>query len=156
MGDTLISMGLVGPVDIFRAIREQGRDRVADLFLWRGGTLSFYRGHTPPHVEFPLDLELPTLMLAGLEAAKPGDSPLEEHRADLERTLAPAPASDDLFSLEAIAWPPVVTRVQALVAQPSTLGDVLRAAARSGNLGAGDVLRGIEILLAAGLVVYED
>ena len=37
MGDTLISMGLVGPVDIFRAIREQGRDRVADLFLWRSG-----------------------------------------------------------------------------------------------------------------------
>ena len=141
MGDTLISMGLVGPVDIFRAIREQGRDRVADLFLWRGGTLSFYRGHTAPHVEFPLDLELPTLMLAGLEAAKPGDSPLEEHRDDLERTLLPAPSSDDLFSLEAIAWPPVVTRVQGMLRQPSTLGDVLR---------------GVEILLAAGLVTWKD
>src|SRR5690606_2167253 len=66
MGDTLISMGLCSAVDIFRAIREQGRDRVADLFLWRGGTLTFYRGHTAQHVEFPLDLELPALMLAGL------------------------------------------------------------------------------------------
>ncbi|MEA2751199.1 MAG: eukaryotic-like serine/threonine-protein kinase, partial [Myxococcales bacterium] len=73
MGDTLISMGLVGPVDIFRAIREQGRDRVADLFLWRSGTVTFYRGQTAPPVEFPLELDLPTLMLAGLEAAKPGD-----------------------------------------------------------------------------------
>src|SRR5258706_3976350 len=90
MGDTLISLGLVGPVDIFRAIRDQGRDRVADLFLWRGGQLTFYRGHTAPHVEFPLDLELPALMLAGLETARPGDSILDEHRANLDRMLGPA------------------------------------------------------------------
>ena len=31
MGDTLISLGLVGSLDIFRAIRDQGRDRLVDL-----------------------------------------------------------------------------------------------------------------------------
>jgi hypothetical protein len=155
MGDTLISMGLVGPVDIFRAIREQGRDRVSDLFLWRGGSVSFYRGHTPPHVEFPLDLELPALMLAGLEAARPGDSPVEEHRANLDRILLPAPAADDLFAVESIPWPGVVTSVQALLSGPTPLRDLLRAAARSGTLRAGDVLRAVEILLAAGLVTWK-
>lgn len=154
MGDTLISMGLVGPVDIFRAIREQGRDRVADLFLWRGGTVSFYRGHTPPHVEFPLDLELPNLMLAGLEAAKPGDAPVQEHRADLDRVVARAQPADDLFSLETITWPPVVTRVQGLFEKPAKLREAMQAATRSGSLGPGDVLRSLEILLAAGLVAY--
>jgi hypothetical protein len=155
MGDTLISMGLCGPVDIFRAIREQGRDRVADLFMWRGGTVSFYRGHIAPHVEFPLDLDLPNLMLAGLEAAKPGDAPMEDHRADFDRKLAATKPADDLFSIDALAWPPSIARVQALVKEPIALRELLRGAARAGNLAPGDVLRAVTILLAAGLVAWK-
>ena len=157
MGDTLISMGLVGPVDIFRAIREQGRDRVADLFAWKTGSVTFYRGQTAPHVEFPLDLELPGLMLAGLEAARPGDSPLDDRRSDLDRTLGPAEANEDeLFTLDGwVTWPPLVTRVQTLVKQDTTLRDVLRGAARTGSLTAGETLRGLEVLLAAGLVRFK-
>ena len=152
MGDTLISMGLVSAVDIFRAIREQGRDRVADLFLWRGGELSFYRGHIAPHVEFPLDLELPLLVLAGLEAAKPGDAILDDHRDDLDRILGPV-ATGSVF--EDVTWPPVVLRVLELTRRPVTLRDVLTTAARSGGVvSTGDVLRGIEILVAAGLLAW--
>ncbi|MDB5215459.1 MAG: serine/threonine protein kinase, partial [Myxococcaceae bacterium] len=153
MGDTLISMGLVGPVDIFRAIREQGRDRVADLFLWRSGTVTFYRGQTAPPVEFPLELDLPTLMLAGLEAAKPGDSPMDESRHRLDQIVGRADGGN-LYALENVIWPPLVARVLSLVQQPTKLRDVLKAAARSGGLGAGDVLRGLEILVAGGLVTW--
>jgi serine/threonine protein kinase len=153
MGDTLISMGLVGPVDIFRAIREQGRDRVADLFLWRAGSVVFYRGQTAPPVEFPLDLDLPTLMLAGLEAAKPGDSPMDEHRHRLDQIVGRRDGGD-LPALENVLWPQLVTRVQSLIQQPTKLRDILKAAARSSGLGAGDVLRGLEILVAAGLASW--
>jgi eukaryotic-like serine/threonine-protein kinase len=156
MGDTLISMGLVGPVDIFRAIREQGRDRVADLFLWRDGQVSFYRGQTAPHVEFPLDLELSHLMLAGLEVAKPGDSLFEAYRARLDNKLLPSSGSDDLFSLEAIAWPPVVERVRSLVERPTPLRDLLKVARQGGDLTAGDVLRALEVLLAGGLLAWSE
>ncbi len=155
MGDTLISMGLVGPVDIFRAIREQGRDRVADLFSWTAGAVTFYRGHTAPHVEFPLDLDLASLMLAGLEAAKPGDAPMEDHRHQLDRIVTARPAQDDQVMLGGVIWPPVVARVQLLVRTPTTLREVLKAAARTVGLTAGDVLRGLEILHAAGLVVWK-
>lgn len=155
IGDTLISMGLVGPVDIFRAIREQGRDRVADLFLWKGGSVTFYRGHAAPQVEFPLDLELPTLMLAGLEAAKPGDTPVEEYRGRLERVLQRTKKTEDTAVLDAVAWPPIVQRARTLVEKPTTLREVLRAAARGGDLGAGEVLRAFEILLAANLVEWQ-
>lgn len=154
MGDTLISMGLVGPVDIFRAIREQGRDRVADLFLWRGGTFTFYRGHTAPHVEFPLDLELPALMLAGLETAKPGDTLLAEHRADLDRVLGPSSPRDTLFSFEGVTWPPAIAGLLELVRRPVTLREVLQVAAKGGVLSTGDVLRAMEVLLVAGLVAW--
>jgi hypothetical protein len=156
MGDTLISMGLVGPVDIFRAIREQGRDRVADLFLWRGGTVSFYRGHTPPHVEFPLDLELPNLILAGLEAAKPGESLVEEHRKNLDRTIARSDMGDELISLEGITWPEAVEEVRVLFDDPTTLREALSGVANAGSLEPGEVLRALELLLAAGLLAYRD
>ena len=155
MGDTLISMGLVGPVDIFRAIREQGRDRVADLFSWNAGAVTFYRGQTAPHVEFPLDLDLASLMLAGLEAAKPGDALMEQHRHRLDRVVAGCPAHDDQIMLGGVIWPPVVARVQSLVRTPTTLRDVLKTAARTVGLTAGDVLRGLEILDAAGLVAWK-
>jgi serine/threonine protein kinase len=154
MGDTLISMGLVGPVDIFRAIREQGRDRVADLFVWRSGAVTFYRGQTAPPVEFPLELDLPTLMLAGLEAAKPGDSPMDEHRHRLDQVVGKREGGG-LYALENVVWPPLVVRVQAFVQQPTKLRDVLKAAARAGGLGAGDVLRGLEVLVAAGLASWQ-
>jgi serine/threonine-protein kinase len=155
MGDTLISLGLVGPVDIFRAIREQGRDRVADLFLWRSGTVNFYRGQTAPHVEFPLDLDLPTLMLAGLETQRPHEAPLEHFRAKLDAVLVPA-SGDDLFSLADLTWPAMIQRVRTLAGQAKPLRDVLKGAARAGGLSAGDVLRSIEILLAARLLEWKE
>jgi len=156
MGDTLISMGLVGPVDIFRAIREQGRDRVADLFLWRGGQLTFYRGHTAPQVEFPLDLELPALMLAGLETAKPGDTILEEHRADLDRTIGPAPARKDPPSFDGVTWPATVTRLLDAIKKPTTLRGILTSATQAGGaLSTGDILRATEILVVAGLLAWK-
>ena len=65
LGDTLIGMGLVEPVDLFRAIRDQGRDRVAALCAWQEGRAIFYRGPSPGHVEFPLDLDLTSAMMAG-------------------------------------------------------------------------------------------
>ena len=152
IGDTLISLGLVGPVDIFRAIREQGRDRVADLFLWRQGKISFYRGQTAPHVEFPLDLDLPTLMLAGVEAATPTDTPLEKYRDRLDDTVIPTKDR----RLQSIGWPPMVTRVLAVCSAPRTVRELLKTAARGGSTSAADVLRAMEILLAAKLIAWPE
>ena len=65
LGDTLIGIGMVDAVDVFRAIRDQGRDRVAALCGWSEGLVTFYRGTAPQRVEFPLDLDLASPMMAG-------------------------------------------------------------------------------------------
>jgi eukaryotic-like serine/threonine-protein kinase len=65
LGDTLIGLALVDAVDVFRAIRDQGRDRVAALSTWEEGLVTFYRGTAPTRVEFPLDLDLSSPMMAG-------------------------------------------------------------------------------------------
>ena len=150
MGDTLISLGLVGPVDIFRAIREQGRDRVADLFLWRTGKVSFYRGQLALHVEFPLDLDLPGLMVAGVEAAHPGETPLETWRDRMDRPVGPP--TEDRKPLSGVVWPALVARVLSLTTPPKPVRDIVKVAARAGGTTSpSDVLRAIEVLLAARL-----
>lgn len=65
LGDTLIGLQLVDAVDVFRTIRDQGRDRVAALSTWEEGLVTFYRGTAPTRVEFPLDLDLASPMMAG-------------------------------------------------------------------------------------------
>lgn len=73
LGDTLIGLSLVDAVDVFRAIRDQGRDRVAALSTWDEGLVTFYRGTAPTRVEFPLDLDLASPMMAGTILKSKGD-----------------------------------------------------------------------------------
>ncbi len=151
MGDTLISLGLVDAVEIFRAIREQGRDRVADLFTWRFGKVSFYRDRAAAHVEFPLELDLPQLMVAGLEAEMPGNVPLDRYRGHLSRVLRLRPPPPELA---AVTWPPSVSRLRALREAPLALRELLRLGAQSGA-AATDLLRAVEVLTAAGVAAFD-
>ena len=73
LGDTLIGLNLVDAVDVFRAIRDQGRDRVAALCAWEEGLVSFYRSTAPMRVDFPLDLDLASPMMAGCILATQGE-----------------------------------------------------------------------------------
>jgi eukaryotic-like serine/threonine-protein kinase len=73
LGDTMIGIGMVDAVDVFRAIRDQGRDRVATLCGWTEGLVTFYRGTAPQRVEFPLDLDLASPMMAGAIVRAKGD-----------------------------------------------------------------------------------
>jgi serine/threonine protein kinase len=151
MGDTLISLGLVSSLDIFRAIRDQGKDRLVDLFRWQSGELSFYAGQTAKHVEFPLDLEIPPLILAGIEAAK-GEVQLEAWRPRLDHLIGPPDGTPP--KLHAAAWPPLVRRLLSLVDRPKLLREVLAGMAQGGAVTASDALRAVDVLLIARLLVW--
>jgi serine/threonine-protein kinase len=43
MGDTLVALGMVSAVDLFRAIAEQIRMRFRELLFWHEGVYEFYR-----------------------------------------------------------------------------------------------------------------
>jgi serine/threonine protein kinase len=155
MGDTLIALGLVNGVEMFRAIREQGRDRMVDLFAWSQGKLQLYFGQAQPTVEFPLELELAPLMIAGLEAAQPDDAPMHAFRAQLDATIGPASNSTSRPRLRAMTWPPLVTKVLDAASDPKTLRELLARVTRgSGATTADDALRALQILLAANIVAF--
>jgi serine/threonine-protein kinase len=152
MGDTLISLGLVASLDIFRAIRDQGRDRLVDLFQWRTGKLTFYSEQKPPHVEFPLDLDLLPLVMAGIETSRPGDAPLQTWRSRLDVTIGPASTVRPRPRLREAAWPATVKRVLEAADEPKTVREILTAVAQGGGATANDALRALEVLLIAGLL----
>lgn len=153
MGDTLIALGLVNPVDMFRAIREQGRDRVSDLFLWADGKISLFSGHPPPQVAFPLELDIPSLLVAGLEASQPDESPMAGFRRYLDAILGPSPEPNP--KLYAKNWPPMMQSILQAVQRPHSLREVLAATHKAGEGSPSDVLRNLQVLLAAKLVSWQ-
>jgi hypothetical protein len=150
MGDTLISLGLVEPMTLFRAIREQGRDRVADLFMWKQGRVSFFRGETAPHVEFPLDLDTTALIVAGMEAALPGDAAIEKWRPSLGKKLTVGPR--DRVGLTHVRWPATIGALAAAARRGPKLADAIREIAHGYGATAAEVARGLDVLVAARLV----
>jgi serine/threonine-protein kinase len=57
LGDTLVALGLLRPLDVFRLLSEQVRDRVIDVFAWTEGTFAYYRSVTNRQENFPLGLD---------------------------------------------------------------------------------------------------
>jgi serine/threonine-protein kinase len=66
IGDSLVALGLVSPVDIYRHIATQVRDKVLDVFAWRDGTAALYGELTAPDASFPIDLDPFSLLEQGV------------------------------------------------------------------------------------------
>lgn len=66
LGDTMVALGLLRPLDVFRLLSQQVRDRVIEVFGWTEGTFAFYRGVTNPLDSFPLGLDTFEILGAGV------------------------------------------------------------------------------------------
>jgi serine/threonine-protein kinase len=66
LGDTLVALGLLRPLDVFRLLSQQVRDRVIEVFCWTEGTFAFFRGATNPNDSFPLGLDTFEILGAGV------------------------------------------------------------------------------------------
>ncbi|MES1204882.1 MAG: protein kinase [Pseudomonadota bacterium] len=77
LGDTLVGLGLMRPLDVFRQLSQQVRDRVIDLFRWSHGTFAFYRGVNNDQESFPLGLDGFEILGAGVLTVPAADL---EHR----------------------------------------------------------------------------
>lgn len=66
LGDTLVALGLVEPLELFQHIAEQVREKLLDLFTWASGTATFYEGVNPPVSGFPLRLDAWEILDRGL------------------------------------------------------------------------------------------
>ncbi|HEY3595328.1 MAG TPA: serine/threonine-protein kinase [Polyangiaceae bacterium] len=150
LGDTLIGLGLVDPVEVFQAIRSQGSARVARTFRWTTGRVSFYRGVKPQRIDFRLDLEIPDLMLAGLNESVSDDIIVAKYREKMDSVFVPIrPPRPHALS---VAWPPAVVLMIGSLGSGRKLSELSATLKGSRNMDLPDVLRLVELTLAGGLV----
>jgi serine/threonine-protein kinase len=158
LGDTLVAMKLVDVMDLFRAIRDQGRDRVGQLCAWRTGKAAFYRGSQPGAVQFPLDLDLASAMMSGAILASDGrpEQMLPAESVHLVPGLRAALAAD---RRERGTAPSSLQLVPSLLASSSTIGEAVQklVAARGmgRSIGEREARTALVVARALGWVAFE-
>ena len=55
LGDTLVGLGLLKPLEVFRHLTRQVRTKIIDVCTWNKGSFSWYAGRENPREAFPLD-----------------------------------------------------------------------------------------------------
>ncbi len=95
IGDALVGIGVLRPMELFRAIHEQTQERLLDVFRWKSGDISFARGVRSQEETFPLGIDTYELIGRGLRHGYGYE--------ELEAMLAPVYEE----VIEAVAVPPV-------------------------------------------------
>jgi serine/threonine-protein kinase len=66
LGDTLVGLSLLRPLEVFRHLTRQVREKIIDVFGWSQGRYRFYRGRSNQHEAFPLGLDAFEILGAGV------------------------------------------------------------------------------------------
>jgi serine/threonine-protein kinase len=147
LGDALVGLGILRPVELFRAIGDQVRGRLMESFRWRHGEWAFVRGarsheETFPTGQDPYELLRDAANEAHLEEIESVLEPLRERV--VERCEDGPPLT--VFRL-ASEWVGVLDSVSG----DTTLGGVLARESASGA-DLEPVYRALYLGLACGLV----
>jgi len=128
LGDALCGLGVLRPIELFRAIHAQMKDRFIEIFSWRKGEVAFVRGARSHEETFPLGMDPFELVLRGVRDSYPPEEleailgPLEE---DVVSPVTPLPVR-----IEAFRFPDAEEGVIKAITSPMAIGDVLRACRR--------------------------
>jgi eukaryotic-like serine/threonine-protein kinase len=101
LGDALVSLKLLRPMEVLRHLTQQVRQKIIDTFAWREGEFNFYRGRQAVNESAPLGLDAFELM-ARAALALPEDV-LTERAAPLMEAkpiaVRPPPLPPEVFRL---------------------------------------------------------
>lgn len=65
LGDTLVGLGLMKPLDVFRHLTQQVRDKLIDVCTWAKGQFAWFDSRRNEREAFPLDLDCFEVLGAG-------------------------------------------------------------------------------------------
>jgi hypothetical protein len=68
LGDTLVGLGLLKPLEVFRHLTKQVRTKIIDVCTWNKGAFGWYAGRENPREAFPLDFNAFEILGAGAMA----------------------------------------------------------------------------------------
>jgi len=147
LGDALVGLGILRPVELFRAIGDQVRGRLMEAFRWRRGEWAFVRGARSHEETFPMGQDPYELLR---------DAAREAHLEEIESVLEPlrervVERCDDGPPLGAFRLDPHWVATLEAVSGDTTLGGLF---ARESSSGADlePAYRALYLGLACGLV----
>jgi eukaryotic-like serine/threonine-protein kinase len=141
LGDALVGLGVLRPIELFRAIHEQTQARYVEIFSWRRGEIGFVRGVRSHEETFPLGVDPFELVARGVRENYPAAeleailSPLEE---EVIEPVVPLPVRIETFRL-----PEREAHVLMSVDGKSTLPLLVAQMSKSGAADPEEVLRAV-------------
>jgi eukaryotic-like serine/threonine-protein kinase len=150
LGDALVGVGVLRPIELFRAIHDQTQERLLETFRWKTGDIAFARGVRSQEETFPLGVDTYELIGRGIRHGYLHD--------ELEAMLTPL--RDE--PLDPVAAPPVRREMFRLrdretvaleaVRQGSTLRSILAELQASGAASPEETLRAVFLGLTCELI----
>ncbi len=151
IGDALVGLGVLRPIELFRAIHEQTQDRYVAVFKWAAGEIGFVEGSRSQEETFPLGVDPFDLVARGVRTgytpgelrailAKLGDSAVEPIASPVVR----------LESFRLTEREAGVLRAAAL--RPMPLARLIAERCVHGEADVEEVLRAVFLGLSCGLL----
>jgi serine/threonine protein kinase len=140
LGDSLVALGLVEPIVLFRHIAAQVHEKLLEVFTWADGRAVLHLGMDLPERSFPVDLRPFDLLERGaLRRMRAGVDPPER----LEKRLL----ASDPRRIGALELPPHADQIVEILRTPRSLGEL------AGVLADADRARAaVTVLLALGVL----
>jgi len=104
IGDALVGLGVLRPIELFRAIALQTETRFLEIFEWTSGEIGFVSGLRSHEETFPLAVDTVELVLRGVRecyAAKEIEGFLTPYLGSVLSPVRPSPVRPDAFRLAA-------------------------------------------------------
>jgi len=150
IGDALVGIGVLRPIELFRAIHDQTQERLVEIFRWKRGEIAFARGMRSQEETFPLGVDTYELIGRGIRHGYSYD--------ELESMLAPVreevvePVAVPPVRLEMFRLPEREAAVIDAVTGKTTLSKIVAERTASGASDPEEVLRGVFLGLACELL----
>ncbi|MDP9036069.1 MAG: serine/threonine protein kinase [Myxococcota bacterium] len=150
IGDALVGIGVLRPIELFRAIHDQTQERLLETFRWKAGELAFARGIRAQEETFPLGVDTYELIGRGIRQGYKFE--------ELEQMLAPVheeviePVAVPLVRLERFCLPERESAAVEAITGKTTLSRLIAELAADDSADPEEVLRGVFVGLACELL----
>jgi serine/threonine-protein kinase len=152
LGEALVGLGVLRPIELFRAIHEQTQERFVEVLGWRTGEMSFVRAARSQEETFPLGVDTMELIARGIHE-RYTKAELDFMFDGLNESLI-EPVPHPALRIETLRLPEREGYVLRSITMPTTIDDLQGARAR--GIEPADVLRALVIGFSFELLVCED
>jgi serine/threonine protein kinase len=150
LGDALVGIGVLRPIELFRAVHDQTQERLVQVFQWKKGEMAFARGIRSHEETFPLGVDTYELIGRGIRhgySVAELESMLAVIREEVLEPVVAPPVRLEMFRL-----PDREAHVVERVTGKTTLSKLMAELTSSGHSDPEEILRAVFLGLACELL----